>query len=125
VLPALCSLRLVSRGAWFDLTVAISAVHWSAVSRFKGQFCCLTTLGAHRREHLSPGLTVTGRAVTVTLGFSGRAAQLAALGIIGIAFFGEEFLLADTEGKIRPAVGALEGFVHKAHEMTSFLEILG
>jgi hypothetical protein len=40
---------------------------------------------------------------------------LAALGFVGIAFFGEEVLLAGGEGKIRTAVGALERLVHKAH----------
>jgi len=49
------------------------------------------------------------------LGFSGGAAQLAALGFVGIALPGEELLLAGGEGEIRTAVGALERLVHKAH----------
>jgi hypothetical protein len=40
---------------------------------------------------------------------------LAALGFVGIAFFGEEVLLAGGEGKIRTAIRALERLVHKAH----------
>jgi hypothetical protein len=59
------------------------------------------------------------------LGFSGGAAQLAALGVVGIALLGEEVLLAAGEGKIRTTVGALERLVHKAHWMASFLEKLG
>jgi hypothetical protein len=50
---------------------------------------------------------------------------LAALGIVGIASLGEQFLLAGTEGERAPAVRALDGFVHKAHWMTSFLNIFG
>jgi hypothetical protein len=50
---------------------------------------------------------------------------LAALGVVGIALFGEEVLLAAGEGKVRTTVGALERLVHKAHWMASFLEKLG
>ena len=53
-----------------------------------------------------------------------RAAQSTALGIVGIALLGEELLLAGAKGEIGSAVGALDGFVHKAHRMDSFLEIL-
>jgi len=50
----------------------------------------------------------------------GRAAQPAALGVIGEALLSEELLLADAEGEITPAVGALDGFFDKTHGMTFF-----
>jgi hypothetical protein len=59
------------------------------------------------------------------LGFSGGAAQLAALGVVGIALLGEEALLGGGEGKICTAVGAFQRLVHKAHVMASFLGLLG
>jgi hypothetical protein len=61
----------------------------------------------------------------IALYHSARAAQPAALGIIGEALLGEELLLAYAEGEIGPAIGALDGFVHKIHRMTFFLEIVG
>ena len=109
-----------------DLAVAVTAIHPSAISRFKGQLRCFATLSAHCTEHLSPGLTVTavsGRAIA--LHHPGRAAQSAALGIIGIALLGEGPLLAYAEGEIGPAVRAVDGFVHKTHRMAFFLEIVG
>jgi len=55
----------------------------------------------------------------------GRAAPPAALGVIGEALLSEGLLLAGAEGEIRPAVRALDGFFHKTHKMTFFLEIVG
>jgi hypothetical protein len=43
--------------------------------------------------------------------------------IVGIALLSEELLLAGAEGEIGSTVGALDGFVHKTHRITFFLEI--
>jgi hypothetical protein len=114
---------LNSHDIWSYAHVAISAVDWSTSSRLKGYFCLLAALGAHHREHLSRGGTVAREAVT--LGFPGCAARWTALGIVGVAFRGKQLLFAGAEGESRLAVKALEGLVHKAHGMTSFLEIFG
>lgn len=122
-MPALSLQLPIWPSLLFDLGVAVSAVDRSAPSRLEGHFCFLAACSADYGEHLSPGGAVARGAVA--LGLPGSAARLAALGVIGIASLGKQFLLAGAEGESAPTVGALDGFVHKAHRMTSFLNIFG
>jgi len=93
----------------------------------KGQVSCLATPGTYCSEHLSLGLpwlaiAAASRRDEAVHHFA-RAAQSAACRIVGIALLSEELLLAGAEGEIGSTVGALDGFVHKTHRITFFLEI--
>jgi hypothetical protein len=89
-----------------DFIVALAAIYRSAFSWLKRHFGFLTTLGAHRGEHLARSVAIA--TASVTLGFSCLAASRASLGLIGIAFGLEELLLLSAESEGSPTIGALE-----------------
>jgi hypothetical protein len=103
-----------------DFTVAIATVHRSVTAGFKGYLGILTALGTFCREHLPLG-SVARATVSITLCFPRLATGGATLGLIGITFGSEEFLLLSAEGKGSPAIGTLERLVLKTHWMTSSL----
>lgn len=108
-------------------TVAITAIHWSALTGFKRYFSFLATLGAHCREHLASGgiamaiITIAIIAVAVLSCFPGLTAFGTTLGLVCIASRLELFLFLSAKGKSIPAIGTFECLVFKSHWMTSSL----
>jgi len=90
-----------------DFTVAITTVHRSVTSGFKGYFRILAALGTFYGEHLSLW-PIAKATVSITLCFSCLATGETALGLIGEAFASKELLFFDTEGKSSPAIGTLD-----------------
>ena len=116
-----------SKGARPYFTVAITAVHRSALTGFKRYFSFLATLGAHCREHLASRgiaaaiITIAVVAVSVLSCFPSLTALGATLGLVGIASRLELFLFLSAKGKSIPAIGTFECLILKTHWMTSSL----
>ena len=88
------------------LTEAVAAVDRTIVARFEGNLAGLATLRADRVEHGPSAAAVAG-----ILLLARGSAILAALRFVGKTFFGEEFLLAGSEGEILSAIFADQGLV--------------
>jgi hypothetical protein len=92
-------------------TVAITAIHRSALTGFKWYLSLLATLGAHCWEHLASGgiamaiMTVAVVAVSVLSCFPSLTAFGATLGLVCIASRLELFLFLSAKGKSIPAIG--------------------
>ena len=104
-----------------DLTEAFAAIYRAAFAGLEGDFGLFAALGTNGGVHLA-GFAASG---AVTFGLPGLPAGGAALGLIGIAFGLEEFLLGGAERKRRAAIGTLECLVLKSQRMTSFLKLVG
>jgi hypothetical protein len=87
------------------LAKAIAAVHRSAFSRLEGYFRVFAALGANGREHLARSAATAG---TVPFGLPGLPAGRAPLGLVGVAFGLEEFLLRGAEGERGAAISTLK-----------------
>ena len=104
-----------------DFAEAFAAVNRASFTRLKRYLGVFTAFGANRWEHLACPKT----AGTIPLGLPCLPATRTALGLIGIAFRLEEFLLRSAEGKRRTAIGTLECLVLETQRMTSFLKLVG
>jgi len=116
--------------AYSDFTVAITAIHRSALTGFKRYFSFLATLGAHCREHLASGgiavaiITIAIVAVSVLSCFPSLTAIGTAFGFVGIASRLKLSLFLSAKGKSITAIGTFDGLVLKTHWMTSSLNYL-
>ena len=90
-----------------DFTVAITTVHRSVTSGFKGYFRILATLGTFYREHL-PLESIARATVSITLWFPCLATGGAALGLVGEALASEELLLGSGKGELCAAIRTLD-----------------
>jgi hypothetical protein len=86
----------------------------------EGDFGGFTALGAGGGEHLTFGT----ESAAITFGLPCLTAFGTALGLIGIAFGLEEFLVFSAERKSSAAIGTRKGLVLKTHWMASSLKLL-
>jgi len=89
---------------------ALTAVDGTVVVGLEGELAGGAALGADRIVHLA------GRGVAAGSGLACVTAGLAALGLVGEALFGVEFLLAGSENKFLSAFLTGESFV-SVHEI--------
>jgi len=113
------SLPYGSKCAQPYFTVAITAIHRSALTGFKRYFSFLATLGAHCRKHLASGgiavAIITIAAVSVLSCFPSLTAFGATLGLVCIASRLELFLFLSAKGKSIPAIRTFECLILKTH----------
>ena len=90
--------------AWPILAVAVTTIHWPALSRLEGHFTFLTTLNAHGGMHLTGSSGASG---VVELGSLCLSARGAALRLIGISPTGIELLFLSGKGEFGATVSTL------------------
>jgi hypothetical protein len=111
-------------------SVAITAIHWSALAGLERYFSFFTTISTHCREHLAPRpvavaiITIAAATVSILACFPCLTALGAALWLVGIASRLELLLFLSGKGKAIPAIGTFKGLVLKTHWMTSSLNYL-
>ena len=105
--------------------VAITAIHWSALTGLERYFSFLATLRAYCREHLASRpvaiITIAVATVSVLACFPCLTAFGAALRLVSIASRLEMFLFLNAKGESSPAVVTFECLILKTHWMTSSL----
>ena len=101
-----CPRRDTLKSDWLpSIREALTAINRAVAARLEGDPAGFSALGADRLKHLALGIAAA------RISFSGIAAGLAALRLVGESFFGVEFLLAGSELKFVSAVFANECFV--------------
>jgi len=101
---------------------AFAAIDRPALAGLKRQLGCLAALGTGRAESLAPAAAAeTSAAASAALGFSNLPAGGTALGLVGVAFLGEELLVLDAEREGSAAIHALDAFFCVCHRITSSL----
>jgi len=111
-------------------TVAITAIHWSTLAGLERYFSFLTTLSAHRWEHLASGcvavaiISVAASTISVLSCFPCLTAFGAAFGLVSIASRLELLLFLSTKGESITTIGTFEGLILKTHWMASSLKNL-
>ena len=103
----------------FDFTVALAAINGFAVPRFKRNLGGFAAIRTDCRIHLAwdvTGIVVGGVAgVAVSLGFPGRAARWATLGIVHETLGLVKFLFCSTELEVRSTIATRNCFGLKTH----------
>jgi hypothetical protein len=102
----------------FNLVVAVTAIYWSAFTRFKWYFGLFTALSTSYREHLAAGFCIGA----YTLSSSCLAASWAPLRFIGVTFRLEEFLFGGIKRESGATFDTLELLVFESHQRTSSLK---
>jgi len=90
-----------------DFTVALTAIHRSALAGLERYFGVFATLGTCCGEHLTLG-PVAVATTSVTFCLPGFAACGTALRLISVAFRLEELLFLSAESESSPTIGTLE-----------------
>jgi hypothetical protein len=103
------------------VSVAVPAVYRLIATRLKRYFGMFATLSAGYGVHLArasvaiAATTIAAATIPKTLGPSGRTAGRTTLGLIGVAFSGEELLLFGCKRERFSAIGTLKGFLSVSH----------
>jgi hypothetical protein len=106
---------VASLAARFDLIVALATIYRSIFAGLKGDFGVFAALSAYNREHSPLGPV----AIAEALCLPGLPARWAPLGVVGVAFGGEELLLLSAECEIGPTISTLDCLVGVTHLKTS------
>jgi len=95
--------RLLPR-VQLDLAVAVTTIHWPALSRLEGHFTFLATLNTYRGMHLAASSGASGIVVLRSLCLTARRT---ALGLIGVSPTGIELLFLSGKGEFGATVSTL------------------
>jgi len=99
--PADSSYSRLSTIGGFDLAVAFTTIHWTALSGLKGDFTFFATLDTYRGMHLA---ATSGASGVVVLGPLCLAASRATLGLIGVSPTSIELLFLSGKGEVSTTV---------------------
>ena len=108
-----------------DFTVAITAIHWSALTGLERYFSFLPTLRAYCGEHLASRpvavIAIAAATVSVLPCFPFLATWGTTLRLVSIASWRKLLLFPSAENEGGPTIGTLDRLVLKTHWMTSSL----
>jgi hypothetical protein len=99
----------------FGTAETVPAVNRLIAARLKGDFSLLAAASAGDRIHLAWASITRAAIISITLSSSGRTTRRTALGLIGKAFSGKEFLLFSRKGERFSAIGTCKGFFSVSH----------
>jgi hypothetical protein len=102
------------------LPETIGTVNRFVAAGLERDFSSFATLSAGGGVHLASG-AITAVAASITLGLPCLPAFGTSLGLIGVAFGLEKFLVFNAEGKSSATIRTRKGLVLKSHWMTSSL----